>query len=331
ARRVAAPDLAGAVALVAGGSRGLGLLIAEELVARGARVAIFARDAQELGAAVARLSEGGGEVLAIPADVRHREQVEAAVGRVVETFGGLDLLFNVAGVITVGPLATMSLDDFEDEMATHFWGPLHCVRAARPYLQRSHLARVANISSIGGKVSVPHLGPYSASKAALVGLSGAMRNELAAEGIRVTTVCPGLMRTGSHVRARFKGDRKAEFAWFAVSSSAPLVTIDARRAARKIVEATRQGRTELTFNWSAQALALLARAAPGPVSLAMRATSALLPDALAPVAERSTEPTEGWRHPSRWAPSLLTRRNDRAAKENLELTGEAAAYPVGGG
>jgi NAD(P)-dependent dehydrogenase (short-subunit alcohol dehydrogenase family) len=321
-RRLRRLDLDGRVALITGGSRGLGLLIAEEMGRQGARVSILARGPEELQAAEHRLRSEGIEVLALQADVRDRDEVTRAVERTADHWGRLDVVVNNAGVITVGPLSQMRIEDYENELATHFWGPLYVIEAALPHLRRAGDARLVNISSIGGKLSIPHLSAYSASKAALVGLSTALRNELAAEGIKVTTVCPHLMRTGSYLHARFKGDPEKEFSWFAVSASLPVITTSARRAARMIVNALREGRPDLTFHPAAKAAARVNAMAPNLTSRLLGAVSRVLPDAPAD----QTTATPGWAHPTAWAPSFLTRLGDRAAEENLELLGGAERY-----
>ena len=198
-------DLQGRTILVTGGSRGLGFLVARELLLEGARVAICARDADTLSRAQQQLEGDGGPVVAIPCDVAVREDMERVVGRVTEELGPIDALINNAGAITVGPLNTMRLADFHDAMNTNFWGALHAILAVLPEMRRRHAGRIVNIASIGGKLAVPHLLPYSASKFALVGLSEGLRVELAPDGIQVTTICPGLMRTGSPRHAFFKG------------------------------------------------------------------------------------------------------------------------------
>ncbi len=135
--------------------------------------------------------------------------------QVVDHHGRLDVLINCAGIIQVGPMEHMTLDDYEAAMNVHFRGPLHTMLAALPYMRRQHGGRVVNIASIGGKVPVPHLAPYAASKFALVGLSSSLHAELASSDILITTVSPGLMRTGSPINASMKGQHEAEFAWFA--------------------------------------------------------------------------------------------------------------------
>jgi short-subunit dehydrogenase len=120
--------------------------------------------------------------------------------------------------------------------------------------------RVANIASIGGLVAVPHLLPYSASKFALVGLSQGMHAELAREGILVSTIAPGLMRTGSPRNALFKGAREQEYAWFAISDSLPLLSMSATRAARRIVQAIERGEARVVLGLPAKIAALAAGA-----------------------------------------------------------------------
>jgi NAD(P)-dependent dehydrogenase (short-subunit alcohol dehydrogenase family) len=206
-------DLRGRIALVTGGSRGLGLILARELAQAGARVAICGRDVTTLDRARADLERRGAEVLVVPCDVTVRHDVEGLVRTVRDRLGPVDVLVNNAGTISMGPVDAMSIEDFQATMATNFWGPLHAILAVLPEMRQRGDGRIANIASIGGKISVPHLLPYSASKFALVGLSEGLRAELAKDGIRVITICPGLMRTGSPRHATFKGRHRAEYAW----------------------------------------------------------------------------------------------------------------------
>ena len=152
----------------------------------------------------------------------------------------------------MGPLEHVTRADYEEAMAVHFWGPLHTIEAAVPHMRKQGGGRIANISSFGGKIGVPHMVPYCASKFALAGLSSALTPELARDNIAVTTVCPGLMRTGSPFNASFKGQHREEFAWFAVADSLPLLSTSGRRAAAQIVEAIRHGDAELVITWAAK-------------------------------------------------------------------------------
>lgn len=310
-------DFNGRTVLITGGSRGLGLLIARELGCEGARLTIAARDRAELERARDELSAQGIDATIVTCDIRHRQAAEQLVEQTVARTGRLDVLINCAGIIQVGPLEHMTTADFENAMAVHFWGPLHTMRAALPEMRRAGSGRIVNISSIGGKIGVPHLAPYCASKFALSGLSEAVRAEVARDGIKVTNVCPGLMRTGSPFNARFKGRHREEFTWFTISDSLPLATIDATRAARQIVRACRRGAAELTFPWPFR-LAIIANAiAPGVVALGTAVTNRfILPS---PTDESGDADHSGWQSSSRWAPSRLTRLTEKAAARNNEV------------
>src|SRR5215210_314161 len=326
-RRQPPIDFRDRVALITGGSRGLGLLIGRELALQGARLSILARDPDELDVARRELAAvGHHRVLALPCDVRQREDAEWAVAATVERFGRLDILINNAGVVQVGPLEHMDLEDFDDALKVHFWGPLYFTRAALPHL-RQREGRIVNIASIGGKMAIPHMAPYCASKHALVGLTNCLRAELAKEGVWVTTVCPGLMRTGSHVNALFKGKRRQEFAWFALSDSLPITSMSGRRAAHRIVEACRYGEPHLTLTPQARLAAAAATLAPGLTARVLEVVNRLLPGPAEDGDSKESQP--GWQHSSNWAPSLLTRLSDEAAVENNELRGRAVEYGRG--
>ncbi len=242
----------GKVVLITGGSSGLGLALARRFCAQGARVAILARDPAGLAQAKSQLEEQGGQVETLSCNLLDRNQTDAAIRQVVDHFGGLDVLVNNAGTIEVGPLEHMQRDDFERAMSLHFWAPFNLTIQAIPYFRKRGGGSIVNIASIGGKIAPPHLAPYCASKFALVGLSDAFRAELDQENIRVTTVTPGLMRTGSHVNARFKGDRRAEYKWFSTGATLPVISISAERAAEQIVSACRRGLPSLTIPFAAR-------------------------------------------------------------------------------
>ncbi|HEX8636562.1 MAG TPA: SDR family NAD(P)-dependent oxidoreductase [Pyrinomonadaceae bacterium] len=248
-------DFQDKVVLITGGSRGLGLVLARELASEGARLAICARDGEELALAKQELEDSGAEVFEAICDVRVKAEVEQLINDVCTRFGQIDVLINNAGVIQVGPLKEQTQTDFENAMAVHFWGPFYAIQSVLPTMRQQGAGRIVNISSIGGKVAVPHLAPYCASKFALVGLSKAMRGELAKDNIFVTTVCPGLMRTGSHVNALFKGQNEKEFAWFSLGNASPLTSVSAENAARQIIESVRRGDAEKIISVPAQAAA----------------------------------------------------------------------------
>jgi NAD(P)-dependent dehydrogenase (short-subunit alcohol dehydrogenase family) len=304
------------VALILGGSRGLGLEMARVFGQEGAVVAIAARDEAELARAAADLRERGVDVLTLRCDVTDRADVERAIHDVIGGYGRLDVLVNNAGVIQVGPVEHMTLDDYETAMDVHFRGPLYAMLAAIPHMRAQGGGRIVNISSIGGKVPVPHLAPYVASKFALVGLSASLRTELARHGILITTVCPGLMRTGSPINATVKGQHAREFAWFAVSDSLPGLSMDSTRAARQIVEACRRGRAELILTLPARLAVALYGLMPSTFVEGASIANRLLPDAAGPEGDRARL---GRHSTSATAPSTLTRLSDRAARRNNEL------------
>jgi short-subunit dehydrogenase len=279
ARRLrAGADLGGKTALITGSSRGLGLLLAREFAAQGCNVVICARDAEELTRAADDLRRLGANVLAIVCDVTNREQVERTVQEATDRFGAIDVLVNNAGVITVGPLQTQTLEDYEEAMRIMFWGVVYPTLTVLPQMLARRSGRIANITSIGGKVAVPHLLPYDCAKFAAVGFSEGLHAEVGRYGVKVTTVCPGLMRTGSYVNAAFKGNNQAEYSWFSLGSTLPLVSIAAERAARKIVRAVRQGRSEIIITPQARLLATIHGIAPGLVSDALSLVNRLLPN-----------------------------------------------------
>jgi NAD(P)-dependent dehydrogenase (short-subunit alcohol dehydrogenase family) len=302
--------------LITGGSRGLGLLLARELGALGARLTIAARNADELARAGEDLAARGIDAALTVCDVTDRESAQQLVANVVDRTGRIDVLINNAGVISVGPIDHMTLADFEEALAIHFWGPLYTMRAALPAMRRQGGGRIVNISSIGGKVGIPHLVPYCASKFALAGLSEALAAEVARDGIYVTTVYPGLMRTGSPLNAWFKGRNREEFTWFAITDSLPVLSIHGARAARQIADACRRGDAELIIGWPAK-MAVAAKAVlPETVALALAGANIMLPEA---TGESGNRARPGWQSVSDWAPSRLTQLSDRAAAENNEL------------
>ena len=303
------------VVLITGGSRGLGLCMARELAKERARIAIVARHDEEVKNAVHDLASRGAEVLGIPADIRDPAQVRHVVHRVEETLGPVDVLINNAGVISVGPIDHMSHRDFEEALAVHFWAPLYMMETVIPSMRMRRGGRIVNIASIGGKIGVPHLAPYCASKFALVGLSQSLRAELAEDNITVTLINPGLMRTGSHMNARFKGRHTEEFTWFALFDALPLASMNAQRAARKIVAACRRGDAQLTLSIPAKLAVALHNTLPNLMAASMARMNRMLPGVSM---LHDTESFSGWESQSKWAPSTLTRLADKATVQNNE-------------
>ncbi|HLG63634.1 MAG TPA: SDR family NAD(P)-dependent oxidoreductase [Ktedonosporobacter sp.] len=271
------PNFLGKVVLITGGSRGLGLALAEEFALQGGRIVLCARDEPELEQARQRLAERGADVLAIPCDMTQREQVRQLVDQATEHFGRIDILVNNAGIITVGPIEAQTLDDYEDSMRIMYWGAIYATMAVVPQMLERKQGRIVNICSIGGKVGVPHLLPYTCAKFALTGFSEGLYAELKRKGIHVITAIPGLMRTGSPVNAIFKGKHHAEFTWFDLADSLPLLSMSAQKAARSIVQATRKNKAEITLTFPAKLLARFHGLFPGTTMKIMSITDRLLP------------------------------------------------------
>jgi NAD(P)-dependent dehydrogenase (short-subunit alcohol dehydrogenase family) len=315
-RRNFAYDFKDKVVLITGGSRGLGLVLAREFAREDSRLAICARDEDELNRARVDLESLGAEVMTHRCDVANRAEVMELVASVHDRFGGIDVLVNNAGIIQMGPIEVMTHEDFEKAMNAHFWGPLNTMMAVLPRMRARKSGRIVNISSIGGKVSVPHLVPYCASKFALTGLSKGLRTELLKDGVAVTTVCPGLMRTGSPRNAGFKGKHREEYAWFSISDASPLVSVSAENAAREIVSACRGGRAELVISVPAKMAVLLDTLFPEMMSdLFALANKVLLPEP----GGIGTREAKGKESTSAWSPSWLTTLNERAAARNNEV------------
>jgi short-subunit dehydrogenase len=307
-------EFAGKVVLITGGSRGLGLVLAREFARENAKIALCARNAEELRAAKRELENSGAEVFEAICDLRVQSEVTRLIEDVYARFGRIDVLVNNAGVIQVGPLENQTQSDFEEAMAIHFWAPFYAMQAVLPKMKRQGAGRIVNISSIGGKVAVPHLAPYCASKFALVGLSKAMRGELIKDNIFVTTVCPGLMRTGSHVNALFKGQNEKEFAWFSIGNALPVSSVSAEYAARQIIEAARNGDAETIISVPAKLAAKINEIFPELTAEATALINQLLPSA----GGIGTNSAKGKDSESWISPSILTTLSDKRINKNNE-------------
>lgn len=270
-------ELDGQVVLITGGSRGLGLAMALECAQRGSRIAICARDEANLRDATAMIERAGAEVLAIPCDVADQLAVATMIERVISHYGRIDIVINNAGTIMIGPAEAQTLDDFRECMDVMYWGVLYPTLAVLPSMRARGSGRIVNITSIGGKVPIPYLLPYDCAKYAAAGLSEGLRVELAKHGVLVTTVVPGLLRTGSYMNAFYKGRNRVEYSAFSVFANLPLVTMDAAQAARQIIDATRRGDAYLTITWPAQVLAKANGVAPSLTGGVLALVSRVLP------------------------------------------------------
>lgn len=267
------------VAVVAGASRGLGLLIAREFSARGCRVVGLSRSEETLAAGRETMRGWGESMTTYAVDVTDNEGLLAVLRRIEAEVGPIDVAVHVAGVIQVGPLESMTRAHFERSVGVMLWGPINLALGVLPGMRARRCGRIGVVTSIGGKLAVPHLLPYSTAKFGAVGFTDGLRAELAGTGVGATTIVPGLMRTGSHVAAEFTGDQAKEYAWFAPGASLPLVSMDAERAAARIADGVLAGDAQVVLTPLAKVGARVAGMAPGLTGLALGVMARLLPDA----------------------------------------------------
>ena len=314
------------VSLVIGASRGLGLLIARELATRGHRVVIAARDPDELDRAVRQLNDNvpGATVTAEVCDVRDRHGVGDLVGRVERTVGPIEVLMVVAGVIQTGPVEDATLQQFDDALETMAWGPIHAAMTVLPHLRRRGHGRIGVVTSVGGVVSPPHLLPYATAKFAATGFSEGLSAALSGTGVTATTIVPGLMRTGSHVHARFSGDAPKEYAWFAPAASLPLLSMDAARAARRIVDGVLAGRTMVVLTPLAWFGMRVHGLAPATTTRVLGLLGRALPAAPRRGGKGLVEGREASRRLRSSVVDRLTTLGRRAAEENNEQPARTA-------
>ncbi len=274
-------DLYRPVVVITGGSRGLGYAIASRYAREGARLVLAARNRTELeGAQASLLAQHTNmrpeDFYLVAVDLASPDGCAYLILEAMRRFSRIDILVNNAGIITVGPLEAQSLQAFEQSMRINFFAALYTTYAALPHMMAqlpvrfgpvARRASIVNIASIGGKVSIPHMLPYSAAKFALVGFSEGLHAELRGSGVRVTTVCPGLMRTGGEDHAQFVGNVEKEQRWFMLAAKTPGLSATAEYAANRIYSAVRSARAEITITPQAWLLARTAGLAPESTQL----------------------------------------------------------------
>ena len=302
-------DLRGQTVVITGSSRGLGLALAEEFARHGAKIVLSARNERELVRARQQVERLGADVSAVTADVSRPDQAEHLVNAARQHFGHVDILVNNAGTISVGPLLSHGLDDFREAMDVIFWGMVQPTLAVLPSMMERGRGKIVNITSVGGRISMPHLLPYSCAKFATVGFSEGFHAELKKHGIHVLTVVPGLMRTGSHLHAQFKGKHEHEYRWFAVGATNPLLSVSVENAAKRIVNAARRNRVDLVIGWQARALLHAHGASPSLAAEALALVNRLLPEH-----RDGTEKKRGHEIESAVARSALTALGRKAAR-----------------
>jgi len=248
-------ELANRVAIVTGASEGIGRALAQQLVSEGAQVALAARSKDKLEALVAEL--GAERALAVPTDVAQPAQVERLVARTVERFGGADILVNNAGFGLYALVEETDWAHLREMWEVNFFGAVACTRAALPHL-RQRGGAVVNISSVAGKIPLPYMASYCATKSALNAFSDGLRMELARAGVHVLTVCPGRVRTNFHEAAYRDGKNLP-----AIFQQRHPTGVSAEDVARATLRALRRGRREVIIPWRLRLAASLRNLLPG--------------------------------------------------------------------
>ncbi len=304
------------VVLITGGTRGLGLIIARQAAMEGANVVICGRSEESLQLASKDLKSKSTDIHTIQCDVSDKQQIKQMIRRIKSEVGSVDVLINNAGIIQAGPMDLMNEEDYRSAMETHFWGPFYLMNEVLPDMKKKNMGRIVNIVSIGGIISFPHLLPYNASKHALSGLSKGISGELKKFNIKVTTVYPGLMRTGSPRNIDVKGKHQKEYAWFKISDSLPLLSMNADKAARKIIDSMKKGDKSLTLTLPAKFITAVQALAPELTLNSFDLINNLLPGK--PKGINSGESQKGYESESKLSKSPLTEKTEKAAERNLE-------------
>ncbi len=272
-------DFNGKSVLITGGSRGLGLSLAWNLLEKGAQVTLLAREQAELDRAKNQLlgDYPSASIITIVCDVTQKVDLQNAFEKAIVEMNGIDLLINNAGSILVGPFTSMELEDFEAQMNLHLYAVVHATQLAVPHFKSRGGGRILNICSMGGKVAVPHMLPYDASKFALAGFSQGVTAELAKDEIIVTTAYPTLLRTGSAIQAVFKGEHEKEFAWFETVDNMPGISMSADSAAKKILSAVQDGQSEVILSVPAKLRMMVGAFLPETMGMLMGLADRFMP------------------------------------------------------
>jgi short-subunit dehydrogenase len=195
--------------LITGASQGTGKATAHLFAQKAYNLVLAARQAERLNAVAAELEASGQQVLAIPTDVSQPEQVETLVQQALTRFGQVDVLVNNAGICLTGAMQHTTITDWQQIMGTNFWGYVYMIQALLPHLLAQGQGTIVNVGSFGGKMPLPKMTAYCASKYAVTGLTDTLRLELKPQGIHVGAVHPGLINSDFLERAQFRDTASA--------------------------------------------------------------------------------------------------------------------------
>jgi NAD(P)-dependent dehydrogenase (short-subunit alcohol dehydrogenase family) len=244
-------------AFITGGGSGLGLALAREMAASGWSLGLFDRDETRLTQVDSEFNRAGAAVLAYPGDVTHADELTVAVNSFADSHDGLDVMINNAGVAAAGEILQTELPDWRWVMDINFLGVLHGARASIPHLQRGGAGLLINIASAAAFASLPGMGPYNASKAAVLSLSETLYCELKATGIQVCVVMPTFFKTALLDSLRAPPSSHATAARLMDVSKYP-----AEQVARDLLTAAARGKPHIVLPRSARWLWRFKRFAP---------------------------------------------------------------------
>lgn len=250
----------GRVVAVTGAGAGIGRAVALGLAGQGARLALSDRVESTLGETVAECAAGGAEVTATVVDVTDRAGVLEYAAATAARFGAVDAVFNIAGILYVGGVATSPFTDFEEVLDTDFWGVVNGTKAFLPHIVRSDAGHVVNISSALGLIATADHAPYNAAKFAVRGFTESLRQEMRAHApsVRVTCVYPGGVRTGIARVARVAPGFDAEA--IARRFDDHVARTEVSDAARAILRGAARGKAKVLVGTDARMVDLIARA-----------------------------------------------------------------------
>lgn len=250
------------VALVTGGSSGLGRVIAEALVTAGAKVAVCALEEGAAEQAAAEMAAGGAETLGVRADITRQEDVDRLLAQMIERFGRLDMLVNNAGRSMRGKVLETTPEQFRDLMELNLIALVRCTRAATPELLKNR-GHVVNIGSLAAKASARWVGAYPATKHAVAAYSQQLRLELGPEGLHVLLVCPGPIQRSDPRLYPLEGLEDIPDRARAPGAGVGVKGIPPRWLAGAILRACERRRAELVIPGKARLLFAIAQLWPG--------------------------------------------------------------------
>jgi NAD(P)-dependent dehydrogenase (short-subunit alcohol dehydrogenase family) len=255
----------GRIAIVTGAASGIGQAVSQELGRRGAFVIAVDINGQGAEQTASAIVEKGGRAKSVAVDVTKPEQIQSLVDMAVSDYGGLDYMFNNAGIAILGEVRDFTLDHWKKIIDVNLWGVIYGTSAAYKVMAARGSGHIVNTASLAGLIPAPTLTAYSVTKHAVVGLSTSLRAEGAALGVRVSAVCPGLVQTGiTEAGVILNAEREL------VLQQVPFKPIDPSQAARSILRGVERNRDIIIFPAHARTSWWLYRFSRGLVQAAAR-------------------------------------------------------------